>query len=118
MGSDLPVARVDLPARARDRDFICNSIRDTFTGYAPSGTSVGIVYITADRAMAEEVRPEFAAGRDPIGIDTRLVLWADETRWANIDTGGIGLQTETMGERWARRQHHAERERSRGWQSL
>lgn len=75
MRSDLPVARVDLPTTARDRDFVWNSIRDAFSRYAQPGTSVGIVCITADRAMAEEIGPEFAARLDSIGIDTRLVVW-------------------------------------------
>ena len=94
MRSDLPVARVDLPTTARDRDFVWNSISHAFSRYAQPGTSVGIVCITADRALAEEVGPEFAARLDTIGIDTRLVVWADETRWADLDTGDMGLQTE------------------------
>ena len=44
-----------------------------------------------DRALAEEVGPEFAARLDTIGIDTRLVVWADETRWADLDTGDFVL---------------------------
>lgn len=101
MRSDLPVARVDLPTTARDRDFVWNSIRDAFSRYAQPGTSVGIVCITADHAMAEEIGPEFAARLDSIGIDTRLVVWADETRWADLDTGDMGLQTEAARERIA-----------------
>lgn len=101
MRSDLPVARVDLPSTARDRDFVWNSIRGAYSRYAQPGTSVGIVCITADRAMAEEVGPEFAARLDTIGIDTRLVVWADETRWADLDTGDMGLRTEGAAERIA-----------------
>jgi hypothetical protein len=96
-----PVARVDLPVTARDRDFVWNSIRDAFSRYAQPGTSVGIVCMTADRAMAEEVGPEFVARLDTIGIDTQLVLWADETRWADLDTGDMGLQTDAARERIA-----------------
>jgi hypothetical protein len=101
MRSDLPVARVDLPTTTRDRDFVWNSISDAFRRYAQPGTSVGIVCITADRALAEEVGPEFAARLDTIGIDTRLVVWADETRWADLDTGDMGLQTDAARERIA-----------------
>jgi hypothetical protein len=101
MRSDLPVARVDLPTTARDRDFVWRSISDAFNRYAQPGTSVGIVCITADRALAEDVGPEFAARLDTIGIDTRLVVWADETRWADLDTGDMGLQTDSARERIA-----------------
>ncbi|RNM12117.1 DUF4192 domain-containing protein [Nocardioides pocheonensis] len=101
MRSDLPVARVDLPTTTRDRDFVWRSISDAFSRYAQPGTSVGIVCITADRAIAEEVGPEFAARLDTIGIDTRLVVWADETRWADLTTGDMGLQTDAARERIA-----------------
>ena len=73
MRSDLPVARVDLPTTARDRDFVWNSIRDAFSRYAQPGTSVGIVCITADRAMAEEIGPEFAARLDAAALTTTIV---------------------------------------------
>lgn len=101
MRSDLPVARVDLPTTAPERDFVWRSISDAFTRYAQPGTSVGIVCITADRAMAEEVGPEFAARLNTIGIGTRLVLWADETRWADLGTGDMGLQTDSARDRIA-----------------
>lgn len=101
MRSDLPVARVDLPTTARDRDFVWDTISHAFSRYARPGTSVGIVCITADRAIAEEVGPEFAARLDTIGIDTRLVVWADETRWADLYAGDAGLQTDAARERIA-----------------
>ena len=101
MGSDLPVARVHLPTASRDRELVWRSIRDGLTRYAKPGSSVGIVCITADRQKAEDVGREFAARLDTIGIDTRVLLWADETRWADLDTGDIGLQTEAARERVA-----------------
>ncbi len=66
MRSDLPVVRVDLPTTARDRDLVWQSISDAFSRYAQPGTSVAIVCITADRAIAEEVGPEFAARLDKL----------------------------------------------------
>ena len=103
MRSDLPVARVDLPTKPRDRELVWPSIRDGLTRYAKPGSSVGIVCITADRQMAEEVGHEFAARLDTIGIDTRVLLWADETRWADLATGDMGLQTDAARERIAAR---------------
>lgn len=99
--SDLPVARVDIPTSAREREGVWESISDAFSRYAQPGTSVGIVCITANRATAEEVGPEFAARLDTIGIDTRVLVWADETRWADLDTGDIGLRTDAARERIA-----------------
>ena len=99
--SDLPAARVDMPTTARDRDTVWHSISSAFIRYAEPGASVGIVCITDDRALAEAVGPQFAARLDAIGIDTRLLVWADETRWADLDTGDMGLQTDDARERIA-----------------
>ena len=86
MGSDLPVARVDLPTTPRDRETVWRTIRDAYGRYSQPGSSLAIVCLTADREMATDVRHEFAAR-----FDTRVMLWADETRGANLDTGDMGL---------------------------
>jgi hypothetical protein len=99
--SDLPVARVDLPTTPTDVELVWRSIRDGLTRYARPGSSVGIVCITTDRKGAEKVGHEFAARLDTIGIGTRLLLWADETRWVDLGTGDMGLQTEAARERVA-----------------
>jgi hypothetical protein len=78
--SDLPVARVDTPTTPRDHALVWRSIRDGLSSYAQPGSAVGIVCITADRALAKDVGQEFAAHLDTIGIDTRLVVWADAAR--------------------------------------
>jgi hypothetical protein len=101
MRSELPVARVDLPTTPRERELVWQSIRDGLTRYAKPGSSVGIVCITADRQEAEKVGNDFAARLDTIGIDARVLLWADDTRWADLDTGDMGLQTEAARERVA-----------------
>jgi hypothetical protein len=44
---------------------------------------------------------EFAERLDTIGIATHLLLWADETRWADLVTGDMGLQTDAARERIA-----------------
>lgn len=101
MRSDLPVARVDLPTTPRDRELVWRSIRDGLSRYARPGSSLGIVCITADRQLAHDVGTEFAARLDTIGIDTRVMLWADESRWADLGTGDMGLQTDAARERVA-----------------
>lgn len=101
MGAELPTARVDLPTTARDRDVVWQSIRDAFSRYAQPDSSVAIVCLSADRDVAAVVGHDFAARLDSIGIDTRIMLWADETRWADLDTGDMGLQTDGARERVA-----------------
>ncbi|MCA9241436.1 MAG: DUF4192 family protein, partial [Planctomycetales bacterium] len=48
MGSELPVARVDLPTTARDRDVVWHSISDAYGRYAKPGSSIAIVCLTSD----------------------------------------------------------------------
>jgi hypothetical protein len=101
LGSDLPTARIDLPTTERDRELAWRSIRDGLTRYALPGAAVGIVCFTADRQQADLVGREFAERLDSIGIETHLLLWADETRWADLVTGDMGLQTDAARERVA-----------------
>lgn len=101
MGSDLPVARVDLPTTPRDREVVWRSISDAYGRYAQPGSSIAIVCLTADREEATVAGHDFAARFDTVGIDTRIILWADESRWADLDTGDMGLQTEAARERLA-----------------
>ncbi|MDT0201741.1 DUF4192 family protein [Nocardioides sp. AE5] len=92
--SDLPTARIDLPTTPRAQEQAWRSIREGMSRYARPGAAVGIVCFTADRQQADLIGREFAERLDTIGIDTHLLLWADETRWADLVTGDMGLQTD------------------------
>ncbi|MFT4288778.1 DUF4192 domain-containing protein [Nocardioides sp.] len=96
--SDLPVARVDIPTTARDREGVWGSISDVFRRYAQPGSNVAIVCLSADREQANVVGEDFAARLGNIGIGTPILLWADETRWADLDTGDMGLRTDAARE--------------------
>lgn len=101
MGSNLPTARLDIPTTPRDQAQAWRSIRDGLSRYARPGSAVGIVCFAADRQQADLIGREFAERLDIIGIETHLLLWADETRWADLVTGDMGLQTEAARERVA-----------------
>ncbi|TIC85591.1 DUF4192 family protein [Nocardioides sp. GY 10127] len=101
MSSELPAARVNLPTTPYDREVVWSSIRDAYSRHAQPGSSLAIVCLTADRETATDVGHEFGARFDSIGIDTRVMLWADGTRWADLDTDDMGLQTEDARERIA-----------------
>lgn len=92
--SDLPVARVDILTTARDREGVWQSISDAFRRYAQPDSNVAIVGLSADREQAHVVGKDFAARLGTIGIGTPILLWADETRWADLDTGDMGLRTD------------------------
>ena len=93
MGSDLPVARVDLPMTARDRDEVWDSIGSAFRRYAQPDSNVAIVCLSTDRVQANAVGQDFSARLADMGIGTPLLLWADQTRWADLNTGDMGLLT-------------------------
>jgi hypothetical protein len=99
--SDLPTARIDLPTTPRAQELAWSAIREGMSRYARPGAAVGIVCFTTDRQRADLAGREFAERLDTIGIDTHLLLWADETRWADLATGGMGLQTDVARERVA-----------------
>jgi hypothetical protein len=101
MSSEVPAARVDLPTTPHDREVVWSSIRDAYSRHTRPGSSLAIVCLTADRETAKVVSDEFAARFADVGIDTRITLWADDIRWADLGTGDMGLQTEAARERIA-----------------
>jgi hypothetical protein len=96
--SDLPVARVDIPTTALDREGVWQSISDAFRRYAHPDSNVAIVCLSADREQAHVVGQDFAARLGTIGIGTPILLWADHTRWADLDTGDMGPRTDAARE--------------------
>lgn len=99
--ADLPIARVDLPTTARERDEVWGAIRDAFSRHAQPGASVAIVCVTNDRQAATQIGQEFAARLDSIGITTPLRLSADDTHWYDLDSNDSGLQTAAARDRLA-----------------
>ncbi|MCK5890527.1 MAG: DUF4192 family protein [Aeromicrobium sp.] len=79
MSADLPIARIGLPTTPRDHDLAWEAIRSPLGRYARPGASVGIVCVTANREEADRVLQNFAARLDTIGIDTALMLWANDS---------------------------------------
>ncbi|MDT0203916.1 DUF4192 domain-containing protein [Nocardioides sp. AE5] len=99
--ADLPLARVDLPTTASQRNEVWGAIRGAFGRYAQPGASVAIVCMTHDQQTAELIGHDLAARLASIGIDTPLRLSADDTHWYDIDSGDSGLQTESARDRLA-----------------
>jgi hypothetical protein len=98
MRSELPIARVDIPTTPRDREMVWHSIGDAYGRHSRPGSSVAIVCLCADRENAEVVGQDFVARLESIGIDTHVLMWADDTRWADLDTGDMGLRTDAARE--------------------
>ncbi len=101
LASNLPVARVDLPITARDRDTVWDSIRGPLSRYAQPGDTACIACFTADREVAADVAYDFSARLATIGINAAVRVWADDEHWGDLDSGATGVQTATARERYA-----------------
>ncbi|WP_067434650.1 DUF4192 domain-containing protein [Nocardioides jensenii] len=92
--ADLPLARVDLPTTASQRNEAWGAIRGAFSRYAQPGASVAIVCMTHDQQAADLIGHDYAVRLASIGIDTPLKLSADATDWYDLDSGESGVQSE------------------------
>lgn len=101
MRDELPIARIDVPTTSRARTLAWGAIGPVFSRHARPGASVGIVCLSNDRDNAGEVCREFAARFDSVGISTQLMVWGDDSRWHDFDSGESGLQTEAAREQFA-----------------
>jgi hypothetical protein len=100
-GPGLPIARVDLPKTARDREEVWDALSGPYSRHARPGARVGIVCITEDRRNAELASQHLSNQLETVGITTDLRLWADGERWREFNTGATGLQTQAAAERIA-----------------
>lgn len=89
----LPMARVDLPRTARDRDQVTSSLSGPYGRNARPGATVALVCITEDRRSAELASQHLAAGLEKVGVATPLRLWAIEDRWMEFNSGQAGNRT-------------------------
>ncbi len=63
---DLPLARVDLPTTASQRNEVWGAIRGAFSRYAQPGASVAIVCMTHDQQAAELIGHDLAGRAQPV----------------------------------------------------
>jgi len=102
-GPGLPIARVDLPTTARDREEVWDALSGPYGRHARPGARVGIVCITEDRRNADLASQHLSNRLETVGITTHLRLWADGERWREFNSGATGLQTQATAERVAAR---------------
>lgn len=107
--ADLPIARVDLPTTANERNEVWDAIRGAFSRYVQPGASVAIVCMTHDQQAAELIGRDLAVRLASIGIATPLRLSADDSHWYDLDSGDSGVQTEDARDRLAATNVLAER---------
>jgi len=89
----LPLARVDLPRTAEDRDEVMRNLRGPYGRNARPGAMIALVCVTEDRRSAELASQHVAAGLEKVGVSTQVRLWATEERWVELNTGLAGNRT-------------------------
>ncbi|GAB2857647.1 DUF4192 domain-containing protein [Nocardioides pacificus] len=99
--SGLPVARIDLPRTAADREGVWDALRGPYGRHARPGAGLAIVCITEDSRSAELVSQHLSSRLQDVGITTHIRLWSDGERWREFNTGQTGLQSPSTAERIA-----------------
>jgi len=87
----LPFARVDLPANAEERTEMVNSVMPAYgrTG----GGDVVLIGFAEDPSELDPASRQLREALADAGVQVRGRLWADEQRWADLDTGRGGPRT-------------------------
>lgn len=83
---DLPVARVDLPTSARERERAWDSIGHVYARYAQPTSRVAIVTFTSDVAYGDRLSQDFALRLDGVGVGALIRLGATDTVWIDLET--------------------------------
>jgi len=90
----LPVARVDMPRTAEDREGVVEALSGPYGRNARPGARVAVVCVTEDRRSAELAGQHLADGLEKVGVAVPVRLWASEDRWMEFNSGQAGLRTQ------------------------
>lgn len=89
----LPVARVDLPRTAEDRETVLDNLRGAIARNAQPGDAMAVICVTEDRHDAELASQNLSASLEALGVSSPLRLWATDERWVDLKTGRAGNRT-------------------------
>ena len=88
-----PLARIDLPASARDRQEASQMLLDAYLRHAQPESQLAIVCFTEDLRLAELASRQLYDGLNAHGVDVPARLWVTDEQWTNLDTGQGGDRT-------------------------
>lgn len=102
LGSELPVARIDIPKSTDERRQVAKALQAGYVDHVgPSGGMVALVCVTEDRRAARATSQAVADAFDRIGIDTPIRLWATADRWTDLSSGESGPRSAEASTRMA-----------------
>jgi len=90
----LPLARVDMPRTAEDREGVVEALSGAYGRSARPGARVAVVCVTEDRRSAELSGQQVADGLAKVGVVVPVRLWACSDRWMEFNSGETGLRTQ------------------------
>lgn len=96
LSRELPVARIDLPSSAREREHAWEAISDVYSRHAQPGSAVALIAFADDRGHADRLGQDFVLRLGAIGIATPIRLWASDTQWTDLNTGDSGPLTQQV----------------------
>lgn len=90
-----PVARVDLPRTAEERERRLEAVRAGMCRHTQPGDTMAVICFSEDRRSSELASRHLAAGLErELGVAVPLRLWATDERWVELTTGRAGDRTQ------------------------
>lgn len=99
----LPVARIDVPHTAAERETATTQLARPFLTQVPNAgpdPRLAIVCLTEDGRAASQAAEAIAEALSP-HVAVLVKLWADERTWTDLDTGNSGVRTNEAATRLA-----------------
>lgn len=94
LGSELPVARIDIPTTADDRRAVADSLQAGYVHHVGGDRGMlALICVTEDRQAAQMTSRDLEDMFDRIGIDTPLRLWATTEGWTDLGSGESGSRS-------------------------
>ncbi len=88
-----PVARVDLPDTARDRDLVTEQLLTAYRRHAQPDSQLAVMCFSEDLRAAELASKHLADGLTAHGIEVPARIWVTDDAWTDLNTGRGGPRT-------------------------
>lgn len=89
----LPVARVDLPDTARDRDLVTEQLLTAYRRHAQPDSQLAVMCFSEDLRAAELASQHLTDGLTAHGIEVPARIWVTNDAWTDLSTGRGGPRT-------------------------
>jgi hypothetical protein len=88
-----PVARVDLPDTAGERDLVTDQLLNAYRRHAQPDSQLTVMCFSEDLRAAEFASQHLSAALTAHGIEVPAPIWITDDAWADLNTGQGGPRT-------------------------